>query len=122
MAEDDGSSSKENPEPGSVVSAAVDPVPGTGSSLAQGSLRGVPLAQLLIWKPDSVIVGAPPQILQRGKAGVSTFPGTSNPGTVAPDLDSGSLRDSSVSLDVSSSLSSCTPTRAHILSFIKIRN
>lgn len=64
MAEDDRSSSKENPEPGSVISAAVDPVPGTGNSLAQGSLLGVPPAQL-IWKPDSVIVGvgAPPPTL-----------------------------------------------------------
>lgn len=69
MAEDDGGSSKENPEPGSVVSAAVDPVPGTGSSLAQSSLRGVPPAQLLIWTPDSMIVGAPLQIFQRGEAG-----------------------------------------------------
>lgn len=49
MAEDDEGSSKENPKPGSVVSAAVE-----------GCLRGVLPAQLLIRKPDSVIVGAPP--------------------------------------------------------------
>lgn len=67
-----GGSNKENPEPGSVVSAAVDPVPGTGSSLAQSSLRGFRPA-LLIWKPDSMIVGAPLQIFQRGEAGVGTF-------------------------------------------------